>query len=505
MKKVLALLLALLMLVTLVACGSKGDKLEYSDKYGYVFKNENKNPVDFGTPEKTLDAEAIYKSLTYTPEMFHGDYMLEDEEKALEQYRADMDYIERGWSDSDTKITAIPYQFKAGRANLNYSIHSVTDKNWCELYFQTEDGYLDYKLFAYEVQGNKLICTALKQYELDKEAGTIEYSMTDAVLEYEFQLRGLYLTLSAGGKSVTLRTGLSAYGTEDHISGDGELVSGSPAIDGIHTINFLYTDNEKGNDYAYLNIRAEEDTYGLTASRAAMTPDGLFTMTIPWESGTKTYQYVYIYEHSAGVILTDGVNFYDYSGNYWDRYGEEMNHYVSEDQTGTLASLTEEELEKLYQTKENLMKALASAFTAQGITVSVNTASGELAMDSTVLFGGDSAVLSDEGKVFLNKFVSAYTSVVFTDEYKDFVAKTMVEGHIAPVAGVSYDGGMPLSMQRADNVKNYCATQSADLAAAMESVGYSNSKPITDKNGQVDMDASRRVSFRFIIDLTSLK
>ncbi|MBO5783632.1 MAG: hypothetical protein J6R33_01540, partial [Clostridia bacterium] len=86
-----------------------------------------------------------------------------------------------------------------------------------------------------------------------------------------------------------------------------------------------------------------------------------------------------------------------------------------------------------------------------------------------------------------------------------FVAKTMVEGHIAPVAGVSFDGGMPLSMQRADNVKNYCATQSADLAAAMESVGYSNSKPITDANGQVDMDASRRVSFRFIIDLTSLK
>jgi len=505
MKKILALALAVLMLVTLVACGPKGDKLEYSDKYGYVFKNENKNPVAFGTPDKTLDAEAIYKSLTYTPDMFHGNYMLEDEEKALEQYRADMDYVDCAWSDSDTKITAIPYQFKAGKANLNYSIHSITEKNWCELYFQTEDGYLDYKLFAYEVQGNKLICTALKQYEVDKEAGIIEYSMTDAVLEYEFELRGLYLTLSAGGKSVKLRTGLSAYGTEDHISGDGYLVSGSPAIDGIHTINFLYSDNEKGNDYAHLNIRTEDDAYGLSSAVAAMTPDGLFTMTVPWETGAKTYQYVYIYDHTAGVILTDGENFYDYSGDYWDRYGEEMNHYVSEDQTGTLESLTEEELEKLYQTKNELMAALASAFEAQGIAVSVDAVSGEMAMDSTVLFGGDSAVLSDEGKAFLDKFVSAYTSVVFTDDYKDFVAKTMVEGHIAPVAGVTYESGMTLSMQRADNVKNYCASQNAELAAAMESVGYSNSKPITDQDGQVDMDASRRVSFRFIIDLTSLK
>lgn len=504
MKKIVALALAALMLVTLVACGSRGDKLEYSDKYGYVFKNENKNPVDFGTPEKTPDAEAIYAALTYTPEMLHGNYMLEDEETALEQYKKDMDYMACPWKDSETKMTAIPYQMKAGRANLNHSIHNITDKNWCELYFQTEDGYLDYKLFAYEVQGNKLVFTALKNYEIDKEAGTIEYSMTDAMLEYEFKLRGLYLTLSAGGKSVTLRTGLSAYGTEDILSGDGYLIGGN-GIDGITCINFLYSDREKGEDYAHLNIRTTEDSYSLSSAVAAMTPDGLFTMTVPWETGTKTYQFVYLYDHSAGVILTDGENFYDYSGSYWDHYGEEMNRYIAEDQTGTLASLTEEELEKLYNTKNSLMEALASAFEAQGIAVSVDTATGELAMDSAVLFGGDSAVLSDEGKAFLDKFVNAYTSVVFTDEYKDFVAKTMVEGHIAPVAGVTYDGGMALSVQRADNVKNYCASQSADLAAAMESVGYSNSKPITDKNGQVDMDASRRVSFRFIIDLTSFK
>ena len=79
----------------------------------------------------------------------------------------------------------------------------------------------------------------------------------------------------------------------------------------------------------------------------------------------------------------------------------------------------------------------------------------------------------------------------------------MVEGHTAPVGNSSYEEGLPLSEERAAVVKNYCLslTEYALQDGDLEDIGYSNSKPIKDKDGKVDMAASRRVSFRFIINL----
>ena len=111
-----------------------------------------------------------------------------------------------------------------------------------------------------------------------------------------------------------------------------------------------------------------------------------------------------------------------------------------------------------------------------------------------------------DGKAFLDKFVEAYATIVFSDEYAGFVSKTMVEGHAAPVAGDTYESALPFSKKRADNVRAYCLSLASDLSAAsLEAIGYSNSRPITDKNGKVDMAASRRVSFRFIINLDAQK
>jgi chemotaxis protein MotB len=155
------------------------------------------------------------------------------------------------------------------------------------------------------------------------------------------------------------------------------------------------------------------------------------------------------------------------------------------------------------------MDDLAKAFNDAGITVSVDQTSGEMAMDSSILFGGDSAVLSAEGKAFLNKFINAYTSIVYNDKYNGFVAKTMVEGHTAPLANSTYESGLPLSQERAANVKAYCLSAENGISAeyitalstTLEDIGYSNSRPIKDADGNVNKAASRRVSFRFIINL----
>lgn len=188
--------------------------------------------------------------------------------------------------------------------------------------------------------------------------------------------------------------------------------------------------------------------------------------------------------------------------NKWIPYSEVIKEFIEED----VSKVEEDKLDTLVEKKENLLADLIEAFKAEGITVSVDEVTGELALDASVLFGGDSAVLTEAGKAFLNKFVKAYTTVVYSEKYDGFISKTIVEGHTAPVAGSTYESGLPLSEERANNVKNYCVSSDtgvdvSKLASTLEAVGLSNSKPIYDTSGKVDMAASRRVSFRFIINL----
>ncbi len=157
-----------------------------------------------------------------------------------------------------------------------------------------------------------------------------------------------------------------------------------------------------------------------------------------------------------------------------------------------------EQSQTFEEKKADLLADLIATFKEAGITVSVNEETGELALDSSILFGGDSAVLTDQGKSFLDKFIKAYTSIVCSDKYQGFITKTMVEGHSAPVAGVSYEGGLGLSVERASNVMNYCLSGASGLE--LEAIGFSNSKPIYNEDGSVNMAASRRVSFRFMIN-----
>ena len=101
--------------------------------------------------------------------------------------------------------------------------------------------------------------------------------------------------------------------------------------------------------------------------------------------------------------------------------------------------------------------------------------------------------------------MKAYTSIIYNDKYKNFVQDTIIEGHTAPVPGTTYEDGIDLSIERAENVLNYCvalktSVDTKTLEDTFTSIGYSCSKPVFDENGEVVMDACRRVSFRIIVD-----
>lgn len=174
-----------------------------------------------------------------------------------------------------------------------------------------------------------------------------------------------------------------------------------------------------------------------------------------------------------------------------------------------IGSLTDAEIAKINENTAKLISKLETEFKAAGINVKVDPNTGEVSMDSSVLFGGDSAELSAGGKMFLNKFIKTYSNVITSSEFDGFIKHVYVEGHTAPVQGSTFESGMPLSKQRAENVKNYCVSDKTGidsatrtkLSSTLKPVGLSNSKPVKDSSGKVDMEASRRVSFRFVINI----
>ncbi len=174
-----------------------------------------------------------------------------------------------------------------------------------------------------------------------------------------------------------------------------------------------------------------------------------------------------------------------------------------------IGPITDAEIAQINENTKKLISKLETEFKNAGINVKVNSTTGEVSLDSSVLFGGDSAELSAGGKTFLNKFIKAYSNVITSSEFDGFIKYVYVEGHTAPVQGSTYESGMPLSKQRAENVKNYCVSDKTGidsatrtkLSSTLKPVGLSNSKPVKDASGNIDMEASRRVTFRFVINI----
>ena len=412
-------------------------------------------------------------------------------------------------------LGTVPLAFTAGPSQ-HYALSKIKDFDYCELSLpyridsksgNKSYGYRDY-YFAFEVSGNKIKLRGFDydtESEKDKGLTKVEYEFNGFDLEYEFSFKGRDLTLKTGDKSVVLT---SCYKFDEDVVSFNSYAyykGGSDMLDDIQYIH-LERMHDTGNKYytGCLVYVPSEDGISIHHGSARMTEDGVLTLTISYESAPKTYQYVYFFGGDE-LVLSDGEKTYFYSGSYDDFYGYSFGDNIESGEKEKLGEFSKEELEEINTKKSDLMTDLETEFKNEGINVSVNRETGELAMDSTVLFGGDSAELSDEGKAFLDKFVKAYTKIIYNEKYNGFIKKTMVEGHIAPVDGVTYEKGLPLSEKRANNVKDYCLSvkdvDTSKLKETIETIGYSQSKPIKDKNGKIDFEASRRVSFRFIINL----
>lgn len=172
-----------------------------------------------------------------------------------------------------------------------------------------------------------------------------------------------------------------------------------------------------------------------------------------------------------------------------------------------IEDIPQEKLDAAIEKKDNLLLDLKNKFKSKGISVSIDEANGDIALDAAILFDRDKSEVSAEGKAFLKEFLPIYLSVLFCDDYTDFISEIVIEGHTDTDG--SYDYNKKLSQERADNVKTFCVSSESGLSDInlkefknkVSSKGFSYDRPIKDSNGNVDKDASRRVSFRFLINL----
>ena len=180
---------------------------------------------------------------------------------------------------------------------------------------------------------------------------------------------------------------------------------------------------------------------------------------------------------------------------------------LSEEDRGLLSQLDTQTLMGIAETKASLMADLSIAFQSSGLAVTVDETTGEIMVDSAILFAVNEDSVSELGAAMLRRVMTVYVSVLFSEKYQGFVDEVLVEGHTDTNGDYNYN--LDLSQRRADNVTAWCLSSEsgldnktvAILSETLTPVGRSYDMPILDEAGNVDMDASRRVSFRFLMDI----
>lgn len=514
-KKVLAMVLAAVMLLSLAACGKKGNVKKTADGLVYYLGYDEIEKSSYDSPENTLDVEEIYSTIEYTEQMLYGRYWIDDFYDSVEKYAETIPMEElEYWSpygDGEMvteELSKLPVRIEAGVPNL-YGSKIKTDRNyhWAYLTFAKPNGYYEDVLCSFTVEGNKVIFTPVDYYKehLDENfvVTGIEYQVGEDSLEYTFSLKGPNLTLSKGDDSITIKSiSFSDNGVTHNLTGYKAADS-----EGFENIDVILG-SASG---VYLNDTQGELIYNFTYDPGIRYSEN-GVLTLIWgekdANGNDTLRCHQFVCFGAGnsMTLVDGDGIYYYTESYSSRELLALADELTEEEIIQAGDLSDDKLKEAVEKKENLLEDLAAAFDEAGLNVAVNTQTGEIALDSAVLFGEDESAIFEDGKVFLQKFMEIYTSVVFNEKYSGFVSRIVVEGHTDTQG--SYDHNQKLSEARANSVMAYClsaecgvdATYTEALQTMLEAVGYSYDKPIYLENGEVDMAASRRVSFRFIIN-----
>lgn len=178
----------------------------------------------------------------------------------------------------------------------------------------------------------------------------------------------------------------------------------------------------------------------------------------------------------------------------------------------TQAKLQEQQL------KSEVAKDLAQELKAKNINAQIDLSTGTVKLSDLQLFELGSHQLSEDGKVFLNKFIPIYLNAVYSNpKIVDKVVNIVIQGHTdsQSFAGVSskdlqFVKNMELSTQRANEVAKYifCTPYNKAYSTKLHKMliveGKSFSQPVM-INGKEDFNKSRRVELQLVVKNSNLQ
>ena len=165
-------------------------------------------------------------------------------------------------------------------------------------------------------------------------------------------------------------------------------------------------------------------------------------------------------------------------------------------------NLQQQKLDDLVGVRTQIVRELTAALNRADLKASVDANTGDIRLESAVFFDFGKNDIKQEGQDFLDRFMPVYLGVLLQPEYVDYLGEIIIEGHTDPSG--TYLVNLELSQKRALSVATYCLEMSSLSDQQIEKMrdiltakGRSYSDPIYSADGSVNMDASRRVEFKF--------
>ncbi len=162
----------------------------------------------------------------------------------------------------------------------------------------------------------------------------------------------------------------------------------------------------------------------------------------------------------------------------------------------------QQQIDELLGVRTAIIEELSRAFAQSNLGVKVNQDTGDIMLDSQLMFETGRDVLLPEGQAQLSRLIPVYLSVLMRPEYDNYVAEIIIEGHTDSKG--SYLFNLELSQARALGVATFClempglsSVQQQKLQSILTAKGRSFSDRIFFADGTENMDASRRVEIQF--------
>lgn len=165
----------------------------------------------------------------------------------------------------------------------------------------------------------------------------------------------------------------------------------------------------------------------------------------------------------------------------------------------------QEKLDKIIGVRGDLVEALKAEFDGTDLSVSVDSNTGAITLDSSILFDVNKYDIKQSGADFLKAFLPRYLGVLLNDNNKQYISEIIIEGHTD--TNGTYMHNLELSQDRALSVASFCLQDGSsilgsevelnELRKIITANGRAYSDPVLNEDGTVNLKKSRRVEFKF--------